>query len=770
SGYHYYVRGRDAMGNVSAASETLEAWTGAPYVAGWPAELRGAVFSSPVAGDATHRGWKEIFAGSKGWDMAGFDRSGQSLPGFPYVGVCEVWSSPALADLDGDGRLECVFGEGKAPYGVQCGRVVALNSDGTFVSADNNRLLSAESAGWPQVVSGPVRSSPTICDLDKDGLVEIIVGIENRNELWVFRGDGDPYLAGSYIFGHTSSGIWATPAVSDLDGDGSSEVIVCDLAGCLYIWRSDGSAYLEDERGLVDSTGGIFWGSPVVGDTDGDGLPEIVAAGLGGGIYAWNHDGSHVRPGGAVLIYTEGATWGSPALADFDGDGALDIAVAVGQDEGRLILLKGDGSAFGDSAAILEWPRAMGYASCAVADVDNDAALEIVACTEDGYVLAVKPSGASSHGFPKRINGYIYSSPLVDDLDRDGTIEIAVGGYDSRIHLWDLGSPWTPERVPWGMFHHDAWHTGSYGFTPPADVAPPSYAVAVYRNPVLERALDVFVKIDEPVEDVPSLWVASGEAETLDVDVVSGDKYIFRGHHLAGGAAAETVFVAGTDMYGNSGTASRIMTFSQTMGDRLVASSWDGVVRLEAARPSESALLAILPVDRDYLDSGTAPAGSGCIYNISVVSGSVAGIHLRAHAGIASDAALWRLDEDWVLVENQYRSGTDICADAVASGIYCLGRAARQASCLTLSPKSANPFTDRCAFVVAAGHGEAVSVEIFDVRGRLVKEIFRGGAAQPADVRWEGTDASGARAASGIYFAVARAGGERAIQKMVLVR
>ena len=76
-------------------------------------------------------------------------------------------SSPALGDLDGDGKLEVVVGS-------HDDKIYALNHDGTNVP------------GWPITTGGSVFSSPALGDLDNDGLVEIVVG-SNDNKIYAFN-------------------------------------------------------------------------------------------------------------------------------------------------------------------------------------------------------------------------------------------------------------------------------------------------------------------------------------------------------------------------------------------------------------------------------------------------------------------------------------------------------------------------------------------------------------------------------------------------------
>ena len=100
------------------------------------------------------------------------DTEEDGLPGFPkkMIRADGIWSSPALADLDGDGKKEIIFG-------ANDGQLHALNSNGR------------EIAGFPVQAGDYIRSSPAVADIDGDGDLEIAVGCDDTN-MYVFESNG----------------------------------------------------------------------------------------------------------------------------------------------------------------------------------------------------------------------------------------------------------------------------------------------------------------------------------------------------------------------------------------------------------------------------------------------------------------------------------------------------------------------------------------------------------------------------------------------------
>ncbi|MBD3349728.1 MAG: T9SS type A sorting domain-containing protein, partial [Candidatus Eisenbacteria bacterium] len=93
------------------------------------------------------------------------------------------------------------------------------------------------------------------------------------------------------------------------------------------------------------------------------------------------------------------------------------------------------------------------------------------------------------------------------------------------------------------------------------------------------------------------------------------------------------------------------------------------------------------------------------------------------------------------------------------------------ASTVTLASPSPNPTDGSVSLRFYLPESAPVDMAVYDVAGRMVKTLTRcaaGAGWQTAS--WDGTDARGKSAASGVYLCRLEAGGAVATRKMILLR
>ncbi len=317
-----------------------------------------SILSSPAVSDVSGDGSPEIIIGSDD-GMLCLDPNGKTI--WAYTGSATRYiSSPAVDDLDGDGNPEIVAGS-VGDFMVK-----------SFDAAGNMNWKFAAGHGD---FDAAVLSSPTIADINGDGIREALIGTHNSVVLAL---DTKGELQWNYESGHTNFG---SPSVADLNGDGEINII----SG-----SDDHSFYSFDTRGdkLWDVvTDEPVLSSPSVGDLDGDGNLETIFGSDDGSIYSVGADGFI-----SWKFETKGEVRSSPALGDVNGDGNLEVV--VGSNDGYVYCI--------DHGGELVWKYKTGgpirYASPTLGDIDGDGKMEIVVGSTDGNLYCLESPGAVETG------------------------------------------------------------------------------------------------------------------------------------------------------------------------------------------------------------------------------------------------------------------------------------------------------------------------------------------------------------------------------------
>lgn len=424
---------------------------GVEQMPGWPQligahpnfkPLRGAVLAD-IVGD----GDLEIIVGGTDGRVYAWDLHGDPLPGFPVSVIGYAQYAPSVGDLDGDGHVEIVqstrgFSSGGRLYAIDHrGRVLS----GFPISFDNRNLLG----------------SPTLCDLDDDGQLEIIVGVNagSIGYLHIVEPDGSQW-GGRWPLelDHVPA---ATAGAGDLDGDGAPEILYQSY-NSLYVLRPDGTSLPGWPKQIPNAN--FSYQSPALADLDGDGDLEIVVGAHrnASGCYVFHHDAAPME-GWPKLLGTW--TYCPPTVTDLEGDGVLEIL------DGRA------GYVSGNSECFWAWDRSGNLKSgfpyvsdhgggsegpLTVADIDGDGRVEIFADHNytiggNGYLFGVDARGRDLPGFPLRPLGFTYmNGATIGDVDRDGDYELAVlSSHDAGVdvNLYTLTTRYASTARDWKVYH-----------------------------------------------------------------------------------------------------------------------------------------------------------------------------------------------------------------------------------------------------------------------------------------------------------------------------
>jgi hypothetical protein len=414
-----------------------------------------------IAGDFTGSGSLDLVVDVEGNPFGGDTLLGNGDGTFQaaiYLG--RVLSGPLFAhDFNGDGILDLAsldiadlviltgYGNGhfaayeEYPASTLYTDAVALAA-GDFTGSGNTDLLAdsfddtvaillANSDGTyqPQVQYGVGNLPISVVsgDFNGDGKLDFAVANALGNTISIVLGNGDGTFPAPRSFAAENNP--EDVAVGDFNGDGKLDIVATDTGNegaelSVYLGNGDGTFQSQ----VVYPTGEEP-GSVVVGDFNGDGIPDIAAVNDNCpaspcstgtlSVLLGNGDGTfHLLPGYVPLgVYPFGL-----AAADFNRDGNLDLATA-NYDDGTVSVLLGKGNGEFEPQQIYPVKGAGGLV---VGDFNGDGKLDI-ATHEGKWVSILLGNGDGSF---KAANNYTVpfggGGLAVGDFNGDGKLDLAV--------------------------------------------------------------------------------------------------------------------------------------------------------------------------------------------------------------------------------------------------------------------------------------------------------------------------------------------------------
>ena len=349
----------------------------------------------------------------------------------PWVTQSVQYSNPLVVDLDGnpDGKKEVV--------------VVTLNGN----------LMAINDAGstiWTHMMHSPGTNTPAcaILDNERSGKPVIFIPADNQQSVYAFAHDGRALAGWPVITNYRF--IQCSPAIGDINLDGSLEVVAADYSCFIFAWNTTGdwkravsyntSFLWKNLTGTTNTT--ISGSSCALGDLDNDPkkiLDVAVGSYLPAQAFAFPGDlwGDFV----SNPVYLNG-WWkpvaggieSSPAIGDIDGDNKNDLA--VGSNNGLMyVWLSSNNSWNGYSVNT----NAI-HSSPALYDLDGDNKQDIIFGSDSGRVHAINWLGQPINGWKNGIllnqNGMyaVKSSPVLGDVTGDGQVDVVIGCNDGNVY------------------------------------------------------------------------------------------------------------------------------------------------------------------------------------------------------------------------------------------------------------------------------------------------------------------------------------------------
>ena len=647
--------------------------------------------------------------------------NGVRISGNPATGV-------AAADLNNDGSTDLFIGMNGPNY--------LLLNDGQGVFRGVAGIAGAK-GGF--VLTGSI----AIFDYDRDGLLDIYVANYEGNENYFYHatmidGDGVPHYqdvapALGMDWAPNGQSDWTLGLLAfDYDNDGDTDLYLAnDYNGgssgerlepgdnILYRNEGDGTfADVSDASGTRDQ--GWAMGA-AHGDFDGDGWLDIFVANFWEDVlYRNNHDGTFTDISAEVglqnqPLYYNG--WGT-ALFDFDNDGDLDIHVANGY------ITNGEGQVEDEPDQLWE-------------NVVLDGKLRFIERTNQAGVNQIADSRGAAYG----------------DYNQDGFIDILVVNND---YVSSAGQNATlPLRCFFvnqrdGTFRDRAQALG-FRTSVPDPGKPPGY-----KDTQSFHWLDVLSKgtISNRSAIGSRVTVRAGDRTWIQ-DVGASSYLSSNSPYLHFGLGTATVVDEVTVRF-PSGHVSRLTDVA--VDQRVTVVEDPTPVRLAAFSVTGEA--EGVAVAWRYTDDGEGPR-----FRVA-----------------RDDGGVTVLVSDWM--EARQGTGRVLDADPPRGRLltYRLVVRLRDGSIETLASReirlpvlpgvsvgaaSPNPFRGSIGIAVTSAQGGAVSLEILDVTGRLVRTVHQTLSPGQSMIPWDGQDDSGRPAPAGTYFYRLR--GESQARRMVIL-
>jgi hypothetical protein len=397
-----------------------------------------------AAGDLNGDGRPDLVVGHEEYRVSVLMNNGTGgfspAAGYDNLHSGTVWAGPllpcvALADLNGDGKLDVLYGSTRTWDG-DTGQVVQLRNTG------GGTLVRGADIPMVLYSSGP--TDLVAADLNGDGAPDILAASYSGRAddgvcVILNNGLGSFGPARLYPAGQSTIGV----AAADMNGDGKPDVLTADdYSNAVSIRYNPGNGVFPV---VPEDFAGSAQNFQDAADVDGDGDLDIFTTGP----HPSADDGAVMRNDGAgrfsrTVIHNGQDGLSSGVLRDLNGDGKPDLLFNCANTAPRYDFFTALNDGNGNFGPVTRWiVGSAGWGNVDAFDIDNDGDLDVIDCEAEGA-----PGVPNGRFFIAINNG-------------DGTFQTPYA-YDQL--------PARPDSVVGGDFNHDGKmdlafaNTGAYGF------------------------------------------------------------------------------------------------------------------------------------------------------------------------------------------------------------------------------------------------------------------------------------------------------------------
>jgi VCBS repeat protein len=343
-----------------------------------------------------------------------------------FIPLCGGNRTPgiALGDVNKDGRLDVIFGNGRH----------LPQPNLLYINGSPVDLFFP-----PRPLGNSATYAVVLADLNQDSHLDLVEGNDFGFPNVVWMNDGRGNFASTFAFG--SEDRTRDLAVGDVTGDGLPDIVAANfvvVAGdASKVYVNDGHARFSEVRPLA--VGEADAAAVALGDFNEDNYLDVVLGNLRGSsnsLYLNDRKGHFAMP---ISFGAREDDTQAVAVADLDGDKHLDVV--VGNMNGPDRVFFGDGrGAFGRSISF--GPERGPTRAVAVGDMDGNGTPDVVVGYEAVDAVLVAADGSKVRT-PATSGPTVFEYQLRDETNRvylnDGRGNLRAGPT--------FGAPGTPTRA-----------------------------------------------------------------------------------------------------------------------------------------------------------------------------------------------------------------------------------------------------------------------------------------------------------------------------------
>jgi hypothetical protein len=369
------------------------------------------IYGSPTVADIDGDGRKEVIIGTSLGLLYVLDGDSGFTRRFFPMQFHQIQSQIAVGDIVGGSNLEMIVGD-------LVGNLVCVNSDGDVV--------------WDARLSGAIYHSATIGDVDGDGQLDVVVSVATLEgyQIYAVRGDTGKVLPKFPI---------SLPASAEISGP----ILLVDVYSYLSQASTSKTSYTAGvpggtvtvEKSRSYGVSSTTYDDPFVPKWTMDTRGHEPAP-------APSENAPHEEESGRRRL---SSMRGSKTVAD--AKGGLSEREYANQD-----LSAEDLKAFMDSKKL--------YTDKKVEFHGSTDGLHLVVPSFDGHLYILD----GKHSCAERIDvgEHISSTPLLDDIDANGLMDIVVGTLHGTVHVLETQIPYHPLNA-WTSFPKDRGNGFTHG-------------------------------------------------------------------------------------------------------------------------------------------------------------------------------------------------------------------------------------------------------------------------------------------------------------------